>query len=216
MNEPERATGRQKRSCDVCGHRLACPRMRGENLCYGAIARDEDTRPRQEPTERSEVMRDLIQKLSAAKGRRQALVDILVNDGATLLGSTIAYYATMNDAEDVLTMVGWSKSAMEMCKVIDKPIVYPLDETGMWGDAVRERKAIITNDYAGLQKPTKKGYPAGHVKVVRHMNAPIWDGDHIAGVFGVGNKPTDYTPEDAVLIVELGKAAWPIIRRAKE
>lgn len=161
-------------------------------------------------------MRDLIQKLSTTKGRRQVLVDILVNDGAALLGSTIAYYATMNDAEDVLTMVGWSKSAMDMCKVMDKPIVYPLEETGMWGDAVRERQAIITNDYEALKKPTKKGYPAGHVKVVRHLNAPIWEGTHVAGVFGVGNKPTDYTPEDAVLIVELGKAAWPIIKRAKE
>jgi GAF domain-containing protein len=110
--------------------------------------------------------------------------------------SKIGYYADYDEDTEILTMVGWSMSAMANCKLITKPIVYPLDETGMWGDAVRERKAVITNDYKNLVKPTKKGYPTGHVEITRHLNIPIIRNGKVVGVLGVGNKDKEYTPDD--------------------
>ncbi len=161
-------------------------------------------------------IQESLDRLAKVKGRRQAVIDSLVEETVGLLQSTLGYFAVMNDAEDVLTMLGWSKSAMGACAVIDKPIVYPIEDTGLWGDAVRERAAVITNDYHNLVKPTKKGYPEGHVRVVRHMNVPVWVGDHIAGVLGVGNKETDYTQEEAEMMVEFARQAWPIVQKAKE
>ncbi len=162
-------------------------------------------------------MQQALEKLAAMKNsRRQAVIDALVEETVRAMGSTIGYFASMNDAEDVLTMLGWAKSAMDACAMIDQPIVFPLEETGLWGDAVRERKPVITNDYAGSKKPTKKGHPEGHVRVVRHMNVPVWDGEHIAGVLGVGNKPEDYTEEDAQKMQELANQAWPFVKRARE
>jgi hypothetical protein len=118
----------------------------------------------------------------------------------------------MNAAEDVLTMIGWSKSAMVNCAMMTKPIVYKLSETGLWGDAVREHKAVITNDYKGLVKPTKKGYPNGHVNVRKHMNLPIFDKGRVALVVGVGNKVGDYTNEDAVLLTEFMGEIWKTLK----
>jgi GAF domain-containing protein len=162
-------------------------------------------------------MQQAIDKLAAMKNsRRQKLVDVLVEEAIRVVGSQIGYFAVMNDAEDVLTMLGWSKSAMGACAMMDKPIVYPLEETGLWGDAVRERKPVITNDYASSRKPTKKGYPEGHVKVVHHMNVPVWEGDHIAGVLGVGNKADAYTEQDAATLEELAKQAWVYVKQARE
>ena len=83
--------------------------------------------------------------------------DAITRECCSLTGSTISYFATMNGTETVLTMIGWSKSAMVNCGMIDKPIVYNLIDTGLWGDAVRERKAVITNDYKNLVKPTNDG-----------------------------------------------------------
>jgi two-component system, OmpR family, phosphate regulon sensor histidine kinase PhoR len=162
-------------------------------------------------------MEKAVEKLgSMAKARRQAVVDALVEETNRVMDSTIGYFALMNDSEDVLTMLGWSKSAMGACAMIDKPIVYPIEETGLWGDAVRERKPVVTNDYAGSKKPTKKGYPEGHVKVTRHMNVPVWEGDKIVGVLGVGNKPSAYTEADGKNLEELAKRVWPFIKRARE
>ena len=132
-----------------------------------------------------------------------------------LTDSKIAYLATMNDSEDVLTMLGWSKSAMAACMMIDKPIVYPLEQTGLWGDCVRQRQAVITNDYEASESPTKKGYPDDHVQVVRHMNVPMWDGGKIVGLIGVGNKVGEYTDEDAQKLQAFANEAWPRIRAAE-
>jgi GAF domain-containing protein len=97
---------------------------------------------------------------------------------------------------------------MGVCAVSNKPIVYNVEDTGLWGDALREGRAVITNDYQNLSKPTKKGYPHGHVEIVRHMNLPIYEGDFPVLVVGVGNKPTAYTLDDARLVEELMTEAW--------
>ena len=127
-------------------------------------------------------------------------------------GSTLSYFATMDPTEKILTMVGWSKSAMMLCSVMNKPIVYKLENTGLWGDAVRERKAVISNDYQGLLKPTKKGYPQDHVRVHRHMNLPIMEGRHIVMVVGVGNKTEEYTLADAKALQTFMDAAWKSLK----
>jgi len=162
-------------------------------------------------------MEKALEKLASMnKARRQAAADVLVEEAVRIMQSTMGYFAVMNDAEDVLTMLGWSKSAMGACAMMDKPIVYPIEETGLWGDAVRERKAVVTNDYPGSKKPTKKGYPEGHVKLVRHANVPVWEGERIVGVLGVGNKETDYSDADAALMQELANRSWAYIKRARE
>lgn len=162
-------------------------------------------------------MEKALEKLATMnKARRQAVADLLVEEVVRIMQSTMGYFAVMNDAEDVLTMVGWSKSAMGACAMMDKPIVYPIEETGLWGDAVRERKAVITNDYQASKKPTKKGYPEGHVKLTRHINVPVWDGEHIVGVLGVGNKESDYSDADAAMMQELANRSWAYVKRARE
>ena len=100
----------------------------------------------------------------------QEITDFALEAAVRLTGSTIGYLAFMNDDETVLTMHSWSKTAMEQCAIIDKPIVYPVETTGLWGEAVRQRKAVITNDYSAADC-LRKGYPEGHVKVVRHQNS---------------------------------------------
>jgi PAS domain S-box-containing protein len=132
--------------------------------------------------------------------------------GIELTGSTIGYIAFVNEDESVLTMHYWSKSAMAQCAVTDKPIVYPLKDTGLWGEAIRRRQAVITNDYAA-PNPAKRGIPQGHVKLTRHMNIPVFDQGKIVAVAGVGNKETDYTQADVTQLTLMMEGMWRIIRR---
>ncbi len=143
----------------------------------------------------------------------QELISSFVEEATNLTKSELSYFAVMNSVEDTLVMIGWSKTAMSNCSVIDKPIVYALTDTGLWGDCVRERKPVVTNDYKNLQKPTKKGYPAGHVEVIRHFNIPIFEDEHIAGVLGVGNKADDYTEEDVADLQEFANTLWETIKK---
>ncbi|NTU54967.1 MAG: PAS domain S-box protein, partial [Anaerolineales bacterium] len=140
------------------------------------------------------------------------LTDFAMEQAVQLTGSTIGYIAFLSDDEEILTMHSWSKAAMQECKIIDKPINYPVKDTGLWGEAVRQRKPIITNDYQG-PNPGKKGTPGGHVSLTRHMNVPIFDGEHIVIVAGVGNKATHYNEMDVQQLTLLMDGVWQIIRR---
>jgi signal transduction histidine kinase/FixJ family two-component response regulator len=131
-----------------------------------------------------------------------------------MTGSSIGYIAFVNDDETVLTMHYWSKSAMQECAIIDKPIVYPLENTGLWGEAVRQRRPVITNDYAA-PNAWKKGMPSGHVRVVRHMNVPVFDGGKIVAVAGVGNKKADYTNDDVREMTLIMDGMWRIFCRKR-
>ena len=117
----------------------------------------------------------------------------VVEEAIRVTRSRIGYLALLNADESVLTMHYWSKAAHAACRVPDKTIVYPVAQTGLLGEAVRQdRKPIVTNDYAAPSR-YKCGLPEGHVPLTRHMNIPVFDGEHIVAVAGVGNKGADYT-----------------------
>jgi PAS domain S-box-containing protein len=149
-----------------------------------------------------------------AKATLGEITDFALEAGVRLTKSKIGYLAFMNEDETVLTMQAWSKTAMEECAIIDKPLVYPLETTGLWGEAVRQRRPIITNDYAA-PNPYKKGYPEGHVEIRRHLNIPVFDGDRIVAVAGVGNKDEDYDDSDVRQLTLLMNAMWWQIKRQR-
>jgi PAS domain S-box-containing protein len=139
-----------------------------------------------------------------------------MEEAVRLTQSEIGYIAFMSADQTTLTMHAWSRSAMEECRVDDKPIDYPVETTGLWGEAVRQRRPIISNDYAA-PNPWNKGTPPGHVVIRRHMNVPIFDGDRIVIVAGVGNKPADYDEADIRQLTLLMSGMWGIteLRRAE-
>ncbi len=146
------------------------------------------------------------------KATLKEITDFALEEGVRLTKSKIGYLAFMNEDETVLTMQAWSKTAMQECAITDKPLVYPLETTGLWGEAVRQRRPIITNDYAA-PNPYKKGYPKDHVEIRRHLNIPVFDGDRIVAVAGVGNKDEDYDESDVHQLTLLMNGMWWQIKR---
>jgi PAS domain S-box-containing protein len=138
------------------------------------------------------------------------LIHFALEEAVKLTGSTIGYIAFANEDESILKLYAWSAKALAECAIIDKPILYPVISTGLWGEAVRQRRPIITNNYAA-DNPWKKGIPEGHVTVLRHMNVPIFDGNRIVVVAGVGNKPTEYDVGDVRQLTLLMEGMWRIV-----
>jgi PAS domain S-box-containing protein len=142
------------------------------------------------------------------------ITDFALEQAVSLTKSKIGYLAFVNEDESVMTMHSWSKEAMKECAVSEMPRDYPVEKTGLWGEAVRQRKPIITNDYSA-PNPCKKGIPAGHVPLFRHLNVPIVDQERIVAVVGVGNKDTDYDESDVRQLTLLLEGLWTIIQRQK-
>jgi PAS domain S-box-containing protein len=140
------------------------------------------------------------------------IVEFAMEEAVRLTQSAIGYVAFMNADETLLTMHAWSRQAMQECLIVEKPLDYPVETTGLWGEAVRQRRPIITNDYQA-PNPLKRGTPPGHVIVNRHMNVPILDNDRVVIVAGVGNKPSDYDEADVRQLTLLMSGMWRIVQR---
>ena len=141
------------------------------------------------------------------------ICDFAVEEGVRLTQSEYGYLFFMNEDETILTVHSWSKEAMAVCTVHGKPEVYWVVETGLWGEAVRQRKPIITNKY--LESALRKGIPEGHVPIRSHMNIPVFDRDRIVAVAGVANKKTDYVENDVRQLQLLMKGMWRHIQRKR-
>ncbi len=179
-----------------------------------ALCRDIRERKKAEEALRFDEQRleTLLQLNQMSFASLSEIAHFAMEEAVRLTQSKIGYIAFANPEETVLTMYAWSKQAMQECRVQNKPFEYEVAKTGLWGEAVRQRKPIITNDYAA-SNPWKKGTPEGHVHLVRHMNVPLVDGDKIVVVAGVGNKDRDYDESDVRQLTLLMAGMWRIVQR---
>jgi PAS domain S-box-containing protein len=142
----------------------------------------------------------------------QDITHFALEQAVLLTESTIGYIAFVNEEESELTMHAWSKVAMEECQIQEKHIQYQVSSTGLWGEPLRQRCPVITNDFAATN-PLKKGTPDGHVHLIRHLGIPVFDGDRIVIIAGVGNKSDNYGPSDIRQLELLMGGMWTILQR---
>ncbi|KQC07161.1 MAG: hypothetical protein APR55_04240 [Methanolinea sp. SDB] len=145
------------------------------------------------------------------QGPENELLSYAVEGAGAITGSPLGYLAFLNDGETELAMYAWSKTSMKECSMREKPIFYPVEKTGLWGEAVRQRRPVVTNDYQA-PNPAKKGYPPGHPHIACHMNVPIMDGGHIVIVAGVANRSTDYTDQEVNALTLLMQGLWQVLK----
>jgi len=140
------------------------------------------------------------------------ITNFALEEAIRLTQSNVGYLAFANEDETVLRMYSWSVGAIKDCRIKHKQTTYHIDKMGLWGEALRQRKPIITNDYKA-PNPYKKGQPVGHVDIFRHMNVPVLDQGKIVIIAGVGNKEEPYDESDIRQLILLMEGMWQIIRR---
>ena len=141
--------------------------------------------------------------------------DFVLEEGVRLTESEIGFLGFMNETETELTIHAWSKHVMEECSIIQKSIHFPIEGSGLWGEAVRERAPFILNDYS-LPHPGKKGYPKGHVELIRFMVVPVLDGDRIVAIGAMANKEEEYDKSDVRQLRLFLDGMWQIIGRRRD
>lgn len=144
-----------------------------------------------------------------ATGSLHELIDFALNEAIALSGSKLGYIYYYDEDTRQFTLHSWSREVMAECSILNPQTVYDLDKTGLWGEAVRQRKAIVVNDFAA-ENPLKKGYPEGHAHLERFFTLPIFAEGRIVAVVGVANKPSDYTQSDVSQLTILMDSIWKI------
>lgn len=144
----------------------------------------------------------------------QELLDFALHEAIDLTASKIGYIYFYDDKKRRFILNTWSKEVMKECEVQEQQTVYNLDDTGCWGEAVRQRRPIIINDYENENdNPIIKGTPKGHVKLKKFLTIPVIIDNKIVAVAGVANKIADYNDSDVRQLSLLMDSVWKISER---
>jgi PAS domain S-box-containing protein len=166
--------------------------------------------------------------IKASEARLQCLVNILrgpaasvqevldnaLTEAIALTRSTIGYIYHYSEERQEFILHAWSRQVMEECTIIKPHTCYELKNTGLWGEAVRQRAPVVVNDFAAAH-PLKKGYPAGHAPVRRFLTVPVIIAGKVVAVVGVANKDEDYDDTDTRHLDLLMDAVWKVIGRLR-
>jgi PAS domain S-box-containing protein len=171
--------------------------------------RKETDRELKRNIERLELLQEVSQYHATSV---QGLLDFSLEKVIALTGSSIGYIYHYSEEGKEFVLNTWSKDVMDSCNVAEPQSIYHLDKTGIWGEVVRQRCAIMINDYAS-PSALKKGYPEGHVPLSRFLSIPVFDADRIVAVVGVANKQLPYDQTDQLQLTLMMDGVWKIASR---
>lgn len=137
----------------------------------------------------------------------QEFLDFALSEALKLSDSKLGYIYFYDEEKKEFTLNSWSKEVMRQCKINEPQTIYQLEKTGIWGEAVRQRKPIMINDFSA-PNPFKKGCPEGHAQLYKFLTVPVFFKGKIVAVIGVANKETDYTQTDVLQLSLLMDAVW--------
>ena len=159
-------------------------------------------------------MESLVRILQSPAKTIQEFLDHALNEAIALTESKIGYIYHYNEEKKQFILNTWSKDVMAECRVTNPQSIYDLDKTGIWGEAVRQRKPIMVNDFHA-DNPHKKGYPPGHVRLDTFLTVPVFDKAKIVAVVGVANKKEAYNSSDILQLTLLMESVWKVTSRMK-
>ena len=139
------------------------------------------------------------------------VVAFALEEAVEITGSTFGYLAFLGEDELVQHMHSWSREAMGECPMREEPLLCPVKTSGLWGEAVSQRKVVIRNDWTAANSLRKKG-PVGQVHLERHLSLPLLDDGRIVLVLGVANKKAPYQNNDVQQLTLLMDGLWKVLK----
>lgn len=169
----------------------------------------------EEELERNEFRLKIIVKILQYQAESvKEFLNYALEEAIKLTESKIGYICHYQEDKKEFIMNTWSGEDIGKYMSTDQQMGHELDKIGLWGEAVRQRKPIVLNDFQDSH-PLKKGYPQDHVNIHNFMTIPVFSGDEIVAVVGVANKETNYTETDVLQLELLMDAIWKVVDSQK-
>lgn len=143
------------------------------------------------------------------------ICDTLIEKIVSMTESQYGFYGFVNSDEKGMTLYSWSKAVMDDCAIHSKTLHFEIQKSGVWGNAIRERKPVFYNNYT-LKINNKKGIPEGHVSLTNLLSVPVFSiTNKIVALGCVANKQGNYNNDDANQLTTYLSSAQLILENRK-
>ncbi len=144
----------------------------------------------------------------------EELLRATLDEAERLTGSTISFCQFIDaDEEAPSFQVNSSSMHHNLTKHFGSMMHTSFAEAWIWDEAVKERKAVLHNDCRN--SPNFRKLPDDHPKISRTLVVPLIRSTRVAAIFGVADKPWDYSEGDVNLVGALADLAWDIVARKR-
>ena len=145
----------------------------------------------------------------------QALTDYVLLEAVRLTGSAAGFLAFVNENETILNFHSWFDPVYKEHRLVNKTSQssqYLLEKLGLWGEPVRQRRPIITNN-CQAEDQFISGLPEWHILQKRHLGVPLFSKGRVVAVVGIANKAVDYASQDVHFLSLLMESMWRLIEK---
>jgi len=185
-----------------------------DHMAVSLEERDAERQEAEQEIQRNEArLASLLRISQYPAASNQELLNYALDETLTVTGSKIGYLYQYDEATEKLTLISYSQEVMKECSAPPKDL-YMLVKTGIWGEAVRQRRPIMVNDFQAAH-PLKKGYPQGHAELYNYLTIPVFTDHRIVGVVGIANKASDYDDSDVRQLTLMMESVWQIAERRR-
>ncbi len=161
----------------------------------------------------TELLETLVQLYQSVELDEEQIGNFVLESAIKQTGSSMGFINFMNEDAGYTKQYSYSRHTMEECNT-DIPKTFPIQNAGLWAQAVHQRKPLIVNDYS-KDREEKRGIPEGHVPLERFLTVPVFDEGKIVMVASVANKKSDYNETDVNQLILLMDGLWKHIKQEK-
>ncbi len=141
----------------------------------------------------------------------EGLLRATLDETERLTESPIGFCHLLIDDKTLPSLEVWSKNSIGKSGWIKR---YKGDQTllnksGIWADALLERKAVIHNDFKALME--QRGISSEQTGFTRTLVVPVMKGKKVTALMGVGNKHLPYNEDDIRWVSALAYIARDVI-----
>ncbi|WP_414151015.1 HD domain-containing phosphohydrolase [Acetobacterium carbinolicum] len=135
----------------------------------------------------------LVNVLSKNFRNEKKQLDYVLHEALKLTESKVGYICFYNEKKQEFTLKTWSKGMIQEVEV--PKLIYRLEEAGVWGEAVRQRKPIILN-IAVVEPSAGQEFPGGQKIAGNFIAIPIFIDEKIKATVGFAGKEDRYDDND--------------------
>lgn len=144
-------------------------------------------------------------------GGEKHFVQHCVDTAENLTDSSIAFIHFIDETQKIIKIVTWSTNTLAHHCTAKFDSHYPIDQAGVWADAIRHKRPVVINDYQ--ESSAQRGLPEGHAYLKRFISLPVIENDKVTMMVGVGNKEADYNDQDVQTLQILANTIWNLIKQ---